>query len=71
VEQITLKVEGMSCGHCQAAVEKALKGVAGVQGAEVDLAAKTVTVSYDAGKTGKSDLARAVTSAGYDVVSEI
>ena len=68
MEQITLKVEGMSCGHCKAAVEKALKGIAGVQGAEVDLDAKVVKVSYDADKTGKSDLAKAITDAGYDVV---
>jgi copper chaperone len=68
VEQITLKVEGMSCGHCKAAVEKALKGIAGVQGAEVDLDAKVVKVSYDADKTGKSDLTKAITDAGYDVV---
>ena len=68
MEQITLKVEGMSCGHCKAAVEKALKGIAGVQGAEVDLDAKVVKVSYDADKTGKNDLAKAITDAGYDVV---
>lgn len=68
MEQITLKVEGMSCGHCKAAVEKALKGIAGVQGAEVDLDAKVVKVSYDADKTGKSDFAKAITDAGYDVV---
>ena len=68
MEQITLKVEGMSCGHCKAAVEKALKGIAGVQGAEVDLDAKVVKVSYDADKTSKSDLTKAITDAGYDVV---
>ena len=58
----------MSCGHCKAAVEKALKGIAGVQGAEVDLDAKVVKVSYDDDKTGKSDLVKAITDAGYDVV---
>ncbi|MCL6638360.1 MAG: copper ion binding protein [Firmicutes bacterium] len=68
MEQVTLKVEGMSCSHCKAAVEKALKGVPGVQGADVDLAAKTVKVSYDGKKAGKNDLARAIAEAGYDVV---
>lgn len=68
MEKINLKVEGMSCGHCQAAVEKALKGVAGVQSAEVDLASKTVTVVYDPGQTGQDALKTAVTNAGYDVV---
>lgn len=63
-----MKVEGMSCGHCKAAVEKALKGIAGVQDAEVDLAAKSVAVTYDPGKVGREDLAKAVADAGYDVV---
>lgn len=32
-----LKVEGMTCNHCKASVEKALKNVAGVENAEVNL----------------------------------
>jgi len=64
---MTLKVEGMSCGHCKAAVEKTLKGTAGVQDAEVDLSAKSVTVTYDPGKVGREDLTKAVVDAGYDV----
>lgn len=67
MEKITLKVEGMSCGHCKAAVEKALKGIAGVQDAEVDLASKLVTVTYDAGKVGREAMAKAISDAGYDV----
>ena len=34
-------IDGMKCMHCKASVEKALKGVAGVTEAEVDLEAKT------------------------------
>ncbi|MDO5484481.1 MAG: heavy metal-associated domain-containing protein [Desulfovibrionaceae bacterium] len=34
-----LKVNGMHCGHCKAAVEEAAAKVAGVSKAEVDLAA--------------------------------
>jgi copper chaperone CopZ len=33
-----LEVTGMTCGHCVAKVEEALKGVDGVWGAFVDLA---------------------------------
>ena len=32
------KVDGMSCNHCKASVEKAIAGVAGVEAVEVDLA---------------------------------
>ncbi len=34
---IQLNVSGMTCGHCKAAVEGALKGVSGVEEVQVDL----------------------------------
>ena len=40
-------VEGMSCGHCQQAVEAAALAVTGVQKATVQLEDKTLTVTYD------------------------
>ncbi len=62
---VTLTVEGMSCAHCKARVEKALEGVPGVESAKVDLDSKKATV------TGKDldlkALAHAVTEAGYAV----
>ena len=38
-------VEGMKCMHCKASVEKALKSVAGVTDAIVNLDTKTATIS--------------------------
>jgi copper chaperone len=57
-----LNVSGMTCGHCLAAVTKALKSVEGVTDAHVDLASGKATV------TGTSDtqaLVAAVTDEGY------
>ena len=42
--EIVLKVEGMMCSHCKAAVERACRAVEGVTDACADLKAKTVTV---------------------------
>lgn len=67
LEKVTLTVEGMSCGHCQAAVEKAVRGLPGVMAAEVDLAAKTLTVDFDVAKSGLADIKKAVEDAGYTV----
>lgn len=44
IENVSLRVEGMSCNHCKMAVEKALRGVAGVSECSVDLGNKTVMV---------------------------
>ncbi|HBD64651.1 MAG TPA: heavy metal translocating P-type ATPase, partial [Clostridiales bacterium] len=62
-----LVVEGMSCGHCKAAVEKALKSVAGVENAVVDLNSKTAEVTLT-GEVSGDALSKAVTDAGYEVV---
>ncbi len=41
---ITLNVTGMTCGHCEAAVSKAIKSIAGVQTVEVSRASGTATI---------------------------
>lgn len=60
-----IKVNGMMCTHCKAAVEKACKSVPGTLDAVVDLEAKNVTVT---GSTDVADLKKAITDAGYEVV---
>lgn len=62
---ITMKIEGMMCAHCKAAVEKALNAVDGVK-AEVNLEAKTASVDAPAG-IDKEVLKKAVEDAGYEV----
>ena len=63
----TLFIEGMSCGHCAARVEKALNAIEGVS-AKVDLKAKTASVELSA-DVDDSTLKAAVEDAGYEVVS--
>ncbi len=63
----TLKVEGMTCGHCKARVEKALNALSGVVSAEVNLEAKEVTVNMST-DIGEQTLINAITDAGYEVV---
>ena len=62
-----IHIDGMSCGHCSASVEKALRAVAGVHNVEVDLAAKSATVQADE-KLSNEALSKAVTDAGYTVI---
>ncbi len=62
---VVIKVEGMMCPHCKAAVEKACKAVSGTVDAVVDLQAKNVTVTGDASVEA---LQRAIVDAGYEVV---
>jgi len=43
-----LKIEGMSCSHCEMSVKTALEGVEGVRKVQVDLAAGQAQVEGDA-----------------------
>lgn len=61
-----MTIEGMSCGHCSARVEKALNGIEGVR-AKVDLEAKTAFIELDS-EVGDDVLKKAVEDAGYEVV---
>ena len=60
----TYSVPGMHCDHCKRAVTAELEGVAGVEGVDVDLETKLVTV------TGPSldgdQLRTAIDEAGYE-----
>lgn len=59
---MTLKVEGMTCGHCQKAVKEALEQVPGAQHVEVDL--KTGLAKVD-GILDANLLIEAIVEEGY------
>jgi P-type Cu+ transporter len=68
--RVEIKVSGMTCVMCSKAVEKALEGVPGVVRAEVNLGREVALVDVDSSKAPLSDLERAITEAGYQVVNE-
>jgi copper chaperone len=65
MSEAKLKVEGMTCEHCVAAVTRALEGVDGVARARVDLEAGRAVVEYDEQRTDPRALASAVADEGY------
>lgn len=65
--QKIISIEGMSCGHCVARVEKALNALEGVE-AKVDLEKKCAEIAL-AHPIDDAVLSKAVTDAGYEVVS--
>lgn len=68
LSSMIISVQGMSCNHCKASVEKALKTLTGVEKAEVDLQKAEVTVEFDPGVIAPEALQEAITAAGYEVV---
>ncbi|TWT25856.1 copper chaperone CopZ [Planomicrobium sp. CPCC 101110] len=64
----TLKVQGMSCGHCVNAVESSVGELQGVSSVKVNLDQGEVTVEYDTSKTSLSEIQETIEDQGYDVV---
>ena len=63
----TIMINGMACAHCKARVEQALNAISGVS-ATVELEQKRALVELSAPVSDEA-LKRAVTDAGYEVVS--
>ena len=61
--QFTLNIQGMTCRSCVAHVERALRTVAGVDAACIDLSAKTAVVTGN--DIESNELIEAVEEAGY------
>lgn len=59
------KVVGMSCAACQAAVERAVSGVSGVDSVAVSLMTNSMTVDYDGTDETNEAIIKAVENAGY------
>ena len=62
----TLKIKGMSCGHCSARVEKVLNNIDGVE-AKVDLESNSATLKLSHEVSDES-IKKAVDDIGYEVV---
>jgi len=66
--EVTMKVQGMTCGGCVASVTRVLKAIDGVEQVDVKLDAAQAHVTYDAARTGVPAFRKAIADAGYDVV---
>jgi len=66
--ETTLSVPEIHCGHCKMSIEAAVGALDGVDTAAVDVAARTVTASYNA-PADISQIVAAIEEQGYEVPS--
>jgi len=67
----SLKVEGMSCSSCAAKVEQAVKKLAGMKQANVNLATHTLTIQYDEASLTQEDIKQTVETLGFKIKSNL
>ncbi|HTO73496.1 MAG TPA: heavy-metal-associated domain-containing protein [Gemmatimonadales bacterium] len=60
---LTLHIEGMSCGHCLNAVNRALSALPGISDLQVKMG--RAELNFDANQTTPTAIADAVKAAGY------
>ena len=65
VKEITLKVNGMMCSHCEAHVKKALEAIDGVASAAADHTSGQVKIQVTK-DVGTDQFAAAIKDAGYE-----
>ena len=63
MEQATIGIQGMSCGHCVASVKRALGQLEGVEVQEVKVG--SATVSYDPSAVTPERITQAIADEGY------
>ncbi|HYX10752.1 MAG TPA: heavy metal-associated domain-containing protein, partial [Candidatus Acidoferrum sp.] len=67
VIELELPVAGMTCASCVNRIERFLRKTDGVESASVNLATEIATVRYLPERTGRSEIARTIGAAGYDL----
>ena len=66
------RVEGMTCSHCKACVEKAVRLLDGVISAEADVASKELRVKWhDEDDVDESALKKAIEDAGFEFAGRV
>lgn len=63
----TIVVNGMSCGHCEIAVQDAIRKLPGIKKAKASKRKKQAAVEYDPDTVTLDQIKKAITDAGYEV----
>ncbi|WP_288350802.1 heavy metal translocating P-type ATPase [uncultured Thalassospira sp.] len=66
-DEVSLPIEGMICANCAGRVEKAIAGLDGVTGVDVNLALNSAHIRFDGNKLDTAKIADTIKDAGYSV----
>ncbi|WP_163099241.1 copper chaperone CopZ [Peribacillus alkalitolerans] len=67
MEQVTLQVKGMSCGHCVKTIEGNVGKLDGVNSVKVDLTKAEVYVEFNPNQINVIQIKETIEDQGYEV----
>lgn len=67
MEQVTLNVQGMSCGHCVNSIEGNVGKLKGVKSVKVHLSEGKVDVTFDSNTVSLNEITDVIEEQGYDI----
>ena len=67
-QEVTVKVEGMTCGTCPLTIKAALKRLDGVVNANVSYEDEEAKVSYEEGKVTVDEIVKTIENAGFKAI---
>lgn len=67
MQNVTLNVEGMSCGHCVKSVEGSVGALAGVNEVKVNLSEGLVEVAFNEAQVSLDQIKETIDEQGFDI----
>lgn len=67
MNNVTLSVPDISCGHCKSSIEGAVGGLEGIDKVEVEIEAKTVDLAFDPNAVSLDTIIETIEEQGYEV----
>ena len=67
MQNLTLNVQGMSCGHCVNAIEKSVGQLTGVELVKVNLTDAQVNLAFDEVQVSLDKIKETIEDQGYEV----
>lgn len=71
IVELSLKVEGMTCDHCEMSIQKGVGELPGIESVLANHEDSTTVVKFDQSKTSEEDIKKAIEKRGYQVKGRI
>lgn len=68
MEKQIIQVEGMACGHCEVAVQDAVRKLSGIKKVKAQRRKKNAVVQFDSSEVSLEQIKAAINATGYKAI---